>query len=50
MKKLLKRYQHWTKNGKEWTDWFPTISKEKPEYQFYDRRISSRLLNEYKEE
>ena len=47
---MLKRYEHWTKNGKEWSKWFRTLSNEKHEYQFYDRRISSRLRNEYKDE
>lgn len=44
---LKKRYEYWSKEGKKFTSWFPSISKDKPEYQFYDKRISSRLLNEY---
>lgn len=47
---MLKQYEYWTKDGKKWTSWFKTLSNEKHEYQFYDRRISSRLKNEYKDE
>ena len=50
MKRILKRYQYRTKDGIKWTEWFPSMTKEKQEYQFYDRRISSRLFNEYKEQ
>lgn len=47
---MLKQYEYWTREGKKWTSWFKTLSNEKHDYQFYDRRISSRLKNEYKDE
>ena len=27
MRQLQKRYQHWTKDGITWTDWFNTTTK-----------------------
>lgn len=47
---IYKRYEYWSKKGKVWTDWFPWNSDIMPEFQFTDRRIISRLKNEYKEE
>jgi hypothetical protein len=44
-----KRYEYWTKEGKVWTPWFKWSSTLKPELQFTDRRIISRLYNEYEE-
>lgn len=44
-----KRYQYWSNEGKKWTDWFPWNSDYKPELQLTDRRVISRLYNEYKE-
>ena len=49
MTMIFKRYEYWSKNGKVWTDWFKWDSNLKPELQLTDRRISSRLFNEYKE-
>jgi hypothetical protein len=43
MKQLQKRYQRWTKNGKEWTEWF-NFRGEKTPYQF-----GKQLKNEYRE-
>ena len=40
----LKRYQHYTKNGIEWTKWFEWNSTIRDKWQF-----KNRLLNEYKE-
>lgn len=45
----LKRYQYWTDEGKVWTNWFKWDSDLKPELQLTDKRINSRLFNEYKE-
>jgi hypothetical protein len=45
-----KRFEYWSKDGKKWTDWFPWDSDWKPELQLTDRRIISRLKNEYKED
>lgn len=45
----LKRYQYWTDEGKVWTNWFKWDSDLKPELQLPDRRIISRLYNEYEE-
>lgn len=39
---MLKRYQKFTKNGKEWTQWFETI--ETPT----KWQLKNKLLNEYK--
>lgn len=50
MKRTLKRYEYRSKDGIKWTNWFPSMTRDKQEYQFYDRRISSRLKNEYKDE
>lgn len=48
---LLKRYQYWSKEGKKWTKWFPWNNPDfTPEIQLNDRRIFSRLFNEYKED
>ena len=44
-----KKYQYWSSEGKKWTNWFPWNSDFKPELQLTDRRIISRLYNEYKE-
>ena len=44
-----KRYEYWSKKGKVWTEWFPWNSNICPELQLTDRRIISRLKNEYKE-
>ena len=44
-----KRYEYWSNKGKVWTKWFPWNCDLKPELQFTDRRIISRLYNEYKE-
>lgn len=41
---MLKRYQQFTKNGKEWTNWFKTT--ETPT----KWQLKGKLLNEYKEE
>ena len=46
----LKRYEYWSRDGKVWTDWFKWNSDIKPELQLTDRRINSRLFNEYKDE
>lgn len=45
-----KRYEYWSKEGKKFTDWFPWKSNLRPDLQLTDRRIISRLKNEYKEE
>ncbi|MBR1748788.1 MAG: hypothetical protein IJ743_03225 [Bacilli bacterium] len=50
MKKTFKRYEYWSKEGKKWTDWFEWNSDYKPALQMDDRRIISRLKNEYREE
>lgn len=47
---IYKRYEYWGPKGKTWTNWFPWNSDFKPELQLTDRRIISRLYNEYKEE
>ena len=45
-----KRYEYWTSKGKVWTPWFEWRNPDfKPEFQLMDRRIMSRLYNEYKE-
>lgn len=44
-----KRYEYWARDGKKWTNWFPWNSDLKPELQLTDRRIISRLYNEYEE-
>ena len=49
-KMTYKRFEYWSKEGKKWTDWFPWESNWKPELQLSDRRIISRLKNEYKED
>lgn len=41
---IYKRYQHYGKQGIEWTPWFPINGKEMPKYQ-----LKPKLLNEYKE-
>ena len=46
---IYKRYEYWSKEGKVWSKWFPWKSSWKPELQLIDRRIISRLKNEYKE-
>ena len=46
---IFKRYEYWSREGKKWTDWFKWDSNLKPELQLIDRRITSRLRNEYKE-
>lgn len=44
-----KRYQYWSEEGKVWTNWFPWKSDLRPELQLPDKRIISRLYNEYEE-
>lgn len=46
---IYKRYEYWTNEGKKFTDWFVWDSDLRPELQMSDRRIISRLFNEYKE-
>ena len=46
---IYKRFEYWSNKGKQWTKWFPWNSDYKPEFQFTDKRIISRLRNEYKE-
>lgn len=48
--KRFKRFEYWSREGKKWTKWFPWDSDFMPEMQLNDRRIFSRLKNEYKEE
>ena len=43
-----KRYQYWSSEGLVWTEWFEWDSSLRPELQLDDRRILSRLKNEYK--
>lgn len=45
-----KRYEYWSKEGKKFTYWFEWDSDLRPELQLTDRRIISRLKNEYKDE
>ena len=47
---IYKRYEYWSKEGKVWSKWFPWKSDLRPELQMEDRRIISRLKNEYKDE
>ena len=47
--KTFKRYEYWSNKGKVWTDWFPLNFDYKPELQMDDKRVISRLKNEYKE-
>ena len=46
---IFKRYEYWSSEGKKWTDWFKWDSDYMPELQMTDRRIISKLKNEYKE-
>ena len=46
---IYKRYQYWSKDGIKWTNWFKWNSDLRPELQTDNRRIISRLRNEYKE-
>ena len=47
---IYKRYEYWSSEGKKWTKWFEWDSDLRPELQLTDRRIISRLKNEYKDE
>ena len=47
---IYKRYEYWSNEGKKWTEWFEWDSDLRPELQLTDRRIISRLKNEYKNE
>ena len=41
---VQKRYQFWTKDGIQWTEWFDWDSDLRDKWQ-----LKNRLLNEYKE-
>lgn len=47
---IYKRYQYWSAEGKKWTDWFEWDSDLRPAFQTNDKRESSKLKCEYKEE
>ena len=43
---MQKRYQHWTKNGIEWTQWFNRIFNKSQE----PWQLKNKLKNEYRAE
>lgn len=44
MKQKQKRYQYWSKDGIEWTEWF-NVSMKTPEEKW---QVKNKLLNEYR--
>ncbi len=42
---MKKRYQYFSKNGVEWTNWFDCDSQDKPEIQLKCKEVT--LKNEY---
>lgn len=40
---MMKRYQYWSREGIQWTDWFPYDGER------YKWQLKNKLLNEYKD-